>query len=211
MGTDALISRARQHTLAAMPSAGVNFDMAVDVHDADKEGASSLDTEPVPAAEARAANQRPRKVLIVEDAVELAEVIAATLERINIQTHHETHVERALEAFAAYHPDVILLDISLPDKTGWKLLDEIKARPGTEQPIVVVITAHGDPANRLMGKLQGVYSYLVKPFTPDEVEAVVDRALRGASASLYPVEAASRDSEGVDSQHVSDSDPDVCR
>jgi DNA-binding response OmpR family regulator len=192
-----------------MANAGTSFHMSSDVSDTDKEGIGGSETEPVPAVESGMTSSRTRKVLIVEDAVELAEVIAATLERIDIQTFHETHVERALEAFTTCHPDVILLDISLPDKTGWKLLDEIKAQPDLEQPIVVVITAHGDPANRLMGKLQGVHSYLVKPFTPDEVEVVVERALRGGGAAIYSADDASGDSEGVDFQHTAGSEPDM--
>lgn len=187
------------------------FMMAAEIHDAHQEGESS-DTAPVPAANGTTASQRPRKVLIVEDAIELAEVIAATLERINIQTFHETHVERALETFAVCHPDVILLDISLPDKTGWKLLDEIKAQPDLNHPpIVIVITAHGDPANRLMGKLQGVHSYLVKPFTPDEVEAVVARALRGGGTRTQQPDFSGTESDGTDSSHSPDVDPDSLR
>ncbi len=119
-----------------------------------------------------------RKVLIVEDTMELAEVIAATLEHINIVPVHESHVDRALERYYTERPDLILLDIGLPDKTGWKLLDAIKERDETDMPVVIVITAHDDPANRLMGKLQDVHSYLIKPFTPDEVEQVVRAALR---------------------------------
>ncbi len=117
------------------------------------------------------------KVLIVEDTTELAEVIAVTLERINMRAFRETHVDRALTVYEAERPDVILLDIGLPDKTGWKLLDAIREGDVTKLPVVVVITAHGDPANRLMGKLQGVQGYLVKPFTTDEVEDVVGKAL----------------------------------
>ncbi len=210
MGTPAPITSAVQDaTWISMPDGG--FVMAADVHDATQEGDSS-DTAPVPAANGSTGNQRPCKVLIVEDAIELAEVIAATLERINIQTFHETHVERALETFAAYLPDAILLDISLPDKTGWKLLDEIKAQPDLEYtPIVIVITAHGDPANRLMGKLQGVYSYLVKPFTPDEVEAVVARALRRGGTRTEATEMSKAESDGTDSWHPSDVDPESLR
>ena len=45
------------------------------------------------------------------------------------------------------------------------------------RPFIVVMTAYGDPANRLMGKLQGVDSYLIKPFTPDEIERTVRQVL----------------------------------
>lgn len=134
---------------------------------------------PAPAPDVVEAQPQPRKVLIVEDATELAEVIAATLERINITALHATHAERALEVYHAERPDLILLDLGLPDMTGWKIMDMIKEESESTQPVVIVITAHGDPANRLMGKLQGVHSYLIKPFTPNEVERVVYEALAG--------------------------------
>lgn len=138
---------------------------------------AGAEARPEPDALTERAQRVPYKVLIVEDATELAEVIAATLERINITTFHETHVERALEVYRKEQPDIILLDIGLPDKTGWKLIDAIKESDEADRPLVIVITAHGDPANRLMGKLQGVHSYLIKPFTPNEVEQVVGSAL----------------------------------
>lgn len=148
---------------------------ALATHAAEGRSDPAADPEPAPA---KGRTTSP-KVLIVEDATELAEVIIATLERINIQAFHETHVDPALAVYHVEHPDVILLDIGLPDKTGWKLLDAIRENSEEKSPVVIVITAHGDPANRLMGKLQGVHSYLVKPFTPDEVERVVEDVLAG--------------------------------
>jgi CheY-like chemotaxis protein len=122
-------------------------------------------------------------ILIIEDTTELAEIIQATLERIQMVTMHETHGGRALAVLNERQPDVVLLDISLPDMTGWKILDAIKERHEANKkpmPLVIVITAYDDPANRLVGKLQGIYSYLIKPFTADEVEKAVTQALSGA-------------------------------
>ena len=119
-------------------------------------------------------------VLIIEDTTELGEVIQATLERINMIAAHETHGTKALTRFDAMHPDVVLLDIGLPDMNGWKFLEAVKEKYN-DMPIIIVITAYGDPANRLVGKLQGVYDYLIKPFTASDVEKVVVRAL-GRSA-----------------------------
>lgn len=118
-------------------------------------------------------------VMIVEDTMELAEVIQATLERMSMTTYHESHGNKALERLRQIDPDVVLLDIHLPDMTGWKILDAIKEKYGDalKSPVVIVITAYGDPANRLVGKLQGVHSYLIKPFTSDEIEKVVTQAL----------------------------------
>ena len=121
--------------------------------------------------------------LIVEDTLELAEILQVTLQRMHITTAHESHVERAVARFREMKPDIVLLDIGLPDGPGWKVLDSIKEvqhSAGGRLPVVIVITAYGDAANRLVGKLHGVYSYLVKPFTPAEVEGVIKTALSSA-------------------------------
>lgn len=123
-------------------------------------------------------------VLVVEDTVELAEVIQATLEGIGMQVDYATHGKMGLEKLKTMNPQpqVLLLDIGLPDITGWKLLDGVKEYYESNKlplPKIIVITAYGDPANRLIGKLQNIYTYLIKPFTPDQVERVVTQALRG--------------------------------
>lgn len=150
--------------------------------------ASRTADEPAPSTAAypviASAPDKVPTILIVEDATELAEVIQATLERINMVTFHETHGERALTLLHDKNPDVVLLDINLPDMTGWKILDSIKEKHDqtqTQMPIVIVISAYGDPANRLIGKLMGIHSYLIKPFTADEVERSVTEALLGAA------------------------------
>lgn len=121
-------------------------------------------------------------ILIIEDTTELAEVIQATLERMNMQTAHETHGGKAITRFDEMHPDVVLLDIGLPDMSGWKFLEAVKEKHKDDMPIIIVITAYGDPANRLVAKFQGVYNYLIKPFTSDEVEQVVMSAIRSKTA-----------------------------
>lgn len=121
-------------------------------------------------------------VLIVEDTVELGEVIQATLEGMGLETVHETHGKTGLDKMKEINPDLVIMDIGLPDITGWKMLDFIKeyyTDAEDEMPTIIVITAYGDPANRLIGKLQNIHSYLIKPFTPDQVEHVVGMALRG--------------------------------
>jgi CheY-like chemotaxis protein len=88
--------------------------------------------------------------------------------------------------FIELNPDIVLLDISLPDMMGWKIMDIIKERfeqgaDSATMPIVIVITAYDDPANRLVGKLQGIHSYLIKPFTADEIERIVTQAISSAT------------------------------
>lgn len=156
--------------------------VATESEDATTEDASIKTDEPLAIAEKSPKEEKPTSpvILIIEDTTELAEVIQATLERVNMVTFHETHGLRAINLLNSKNPDVVLLDISLPDMTGWKILDAIKAKHEEKKlplPIVIVISAYGDPANRLVGKLQGVHSYLIKPFTADEVEKAVTTAL----------------------------------
>lgn len=129
--------------------------------------------------------QSKTRVLIVEDTVELAEVIQATLEGMGLDAIYATHGKIGLEKMKEIHPALVLMDIGLPDITGWKMLDHIKehyTESSGKMPAIIVITAYGDPANRLIGKLQGIHSYLIKPFTPDEVERLVRMALNGEAA-----------------------------
>jgi CheY-like chemotaxis protein len=128
-----------------------------------------------------------KPILIVEDTAELAEVIEATLENMGLEVIIAPHGEIGLDKYRVSKPEIILLDIGLPDMTGWKFLDAIKEMKAkkqiSEMPTIIIITAYDDAANRLVGKLQGIHSYLVKPFTPDFVEQLVTMAINGEKPS----------------------------
>lgn len=148
------------------------------------ETTSDLEAKPETEKTSMDAGQRQPTILIVEDTTELAEIIQATLERLDMIVFHETHGNKALQKFNELDPDIVLLDISLPDTTGWKIMDAIKERleqTAGSMPKVIVITAYDDPANRLIGKLQGVHNYLIKPFTSDQIEELVNQALKETS------------------------------
>ena len=114
-------------------------------------------------------------VLIVEDAMELAEAIEAMLCERGLTVFTTTHGEDGIALIESEQPELIILDLELPDMDGWEVLETIQERRRVQEPTVIVTTAYGDVTNRLMGCLQGVYRYLVKPFALEQVEqAVVD-------------------------------------
>ena len=78
----------------------------------------------------------------VKDTLELAEVIMATLERMALNVFHAPHGSRALEMFNELDPDVVLLDISLPDMTGWNIMDSLKERFENAPDAMPVIIFH---------------------------------------------------------------------
>jgi CheY-like chemotaxis protein len=154
--------------------------------DRDTQDASrtTAETQTAPATHGTLQAKAQLSALIVEDTAELAEILQVTLERMHMVTAHESHGSRAYTRFNEMQPDVVLLDIGLPDGPGWKVLDSIRDHQkevNGPMPVVIVITAFGDPANRLVGKLHGVYSYLIKPFTPHEIERTVRDALNSAT------------------------------
>ncbi len=118
------------------------------------------------------------RALVVEDSDELSGIIERALENIDLIVFRETHGQKALDVYDHVKPDVVLLDISLPDMSGWKVMDTIKEmKTAFRRPAIVIITAYGDPANRLMGKLRDIDGYLIKPFSAEEVQQSVLRAL----------------------------------
>jgi CheY-like chemotaxis protein len=136
---------------------------------------------PVSDADISANGHMDPLVLIIEDSFELAQLIQITLKRNHIRSVIETSGSRALERYREMKPDVVLLDLGLPDMTGWKVLDEIRETSQADgtMPIVIVVSAYGDAANRLVGKLQNVHGYLVKPFTSEDIIRAVRQSLNG--------------------------------
>jgi CheY-like chemotaxis protein len=122
-----------------------------------------VDTETSEDSTAKTVQHIPR-ILIVEDDLELGQMIQSVLAKMEALVFRETHGQKALNIYNKIRPDLVLLDIGLPDMTGWQVLDALKElKSMTRRPKIVVLTTYGDPANRLMGKLQGVDGYLIKP------------------------------------------------
>jgi len=116
-------------------------------------------------------------ILIVEDAVELAQIAQIALHRMGLATYHAPNGQRALDFLASNRPDLMLLDIGLPGMSGWDVLEAIKSNEDADFPIII-LTAAGDPVNRLIGRLQErVIRYMVKPFSVDELSRAVREAL----------------------------------
>lgn len=121
-------------------------------------------------------------VLIIEDTVELAEVIEATIHGMGLPTLVANHGSVALKHLTTHTPRLVLLDLGLPDISGWEILKTVKELyrdQGKTMPPIIVITALADPTNRLVGKFQEVHAYLIKPFTPDQIEQTINGVLSG--------------------------------
>jgi two-component system response regulator MtrA len=122
------------------------------------------------------------RVLIVDDDLALAEMLGIVLRQEGFDAHLVDRGDHAMEAFRAYRPDVVLLDLMLPGKGGIDVCKEIRAESGVP---IVMLTAKGDTVDVVVGLESGADDYVVKPFKPKELVARVRARLRG-SADVGP-------------------------
>jgi DNA-binding response OmpR family regulator len=117
-----------------------------------------------------------KRVLVVDDEPEIAEVVRGYLERDGLAVDVCGTVAEALSALERGAPDLLVLDITLPDGSG---LDVLRAAslPGTRVP-TIMLTARTDEADRVVGLELGADDYVTKPFSPREVLARVRSLLR---------------------------------
>jgi DNA-binding response OmpR family regulator len=120
---------------------------------------------------------RKYKILLVEDTAEYARLTTLILERAGYEVLYAPDGQRALDVLSEQLPDVLILDLNLPHISGWEVLKQMNAMYPDHKRSVIVTTAYSDSANRLVGKLQEVYSYLTKPFTPQDLIFTVNSAL----------------------------------
>jgi DNA-binding response OmpR family regulator len=115
-------------------------------------------------------------VLIVDDEPQISEVVAAYLQADGFTTTVSATVAEAVAALAENRPDLLLLDVTLPDGSGLDILRMVRDR---EIP-VILLTARADEVDRIVGLEIGADDYITKPFSPREVVARVRAVLRRA-------------------------------
>ncbi len=117
-----------------------------------------------------------KHVLIVDDEPALTEVLDAYLQREGFVVETCGTVADALGAIERRPPDVLVLDVTLPDGSGFDVLRSA-AQPGARVP-TIMLTARADEADRVVGLELGADDYVAKPFSPREVTARVRALLR---------------------------------
>lgn len=114
-----------------------------------------------------------KSILVVEDEPEIARVIRDYLHAAGYTVSVATDGEAALQSARIARPDLVVLDLGLPGRDGLDVTRELRR---TSDIPIVVVTARGDEADRIVGLELGADDYVVKPFSPKELVARV-RAL----------------------------------
>jgi two-component system, OmpR family, phosphate regulon response regulator PhoB len=118
------------------------------------------------------------RILIVEDEQDLANLVEYNLRQAGFETEHAPTGAAALSRARAHPPDLVLLDLMLPDLAGTDVLRMLKSEPSGRRPSVVVVTAKGQEADRVAGLELGADDYVVKPFSVRELLLRVKAVLR---------------------------------
>lgn len=129
-------------------------------------------------------------VLVVDDERDITALVAYHLAKAGYRVTTAGTGPAALEALASDPPDLVVLDLMLPGRSGYDVLGEIRRRDETRDVGVIVLTARRDEADRIKGLAGGADDYLTKPFSPEELVlrvGAVLRRLRAPAAAAGPV------------------------
>ncbi|NOQ34600.1 MAG: response regulator [Methylococcaceae bacterium] len=123
-------------------------------------------------------SEKNARILIVEDSLVTRKVIARTLMANGYEIFEAKNAFEALTGLEEKKPQLILLDIILPGKDGYEILEEIRQKPSFKKTPVIMLTSRDGLFDKLKGKVSDANEYLTKPFQPDELLTVVRKYLR---------------------------------
>ncbi|SDH64410.1 response regulator transcription factor [Alloyangia pacifica] len=121
-----------------------------------------------------------KHVLLIEDEPNIIEAISFILSRegLSVETHSDGTT--ANDKLRGANPDLLILDVMLPGKSGYDILRELRADPLTAELPVLMLTARGQTRDREMAEREGVSAFMSKPFANSEMLDMVRSLLNGA-------------------------------
>jgi DNA-binding response OmpR family regulator len=125
---------------------------------------------------------RPVRVLIVEDCPDTAQSMALLLERSGYATALAATAAQALKAVGERVPDIILLDIGLPDLNGWELAERLRAIKVLQETMIVALSGHGRADDVERSRRAGCAMHLLKPVDFNELLANLRHGLENYRA-----------------------------
>ncbi len=125
---------------------------------------------------------RRTRVLVVDDNVDAARSLAMVLELEGHEVDVATDGEKALEAAALRRPEIVILDLGMPNMDGYEVCRRLRASPATSDAMLIALTGYGQEADRRKSEEAGFAAHLVKPVELTELEALI----RQRASSLPP-------------------------
>ena len=121
------------------------------------------------------------RILVVEDDPDIAELVDRYLSKAGFATDRVSSGRDALAAISAKTPDLLVLDLMLPQLDGLEVCRRVRANEPTAHIPIIMLTARAEESERIVGLELGADDYLAKPFSPNELVARVRALLRRAN------------------------------
>jgi len=117
-------------------------------------------------------------IYVVEDEPDILELVSLNLERVNFKVKCFENADSFLEMVETKKPDLVILDLMLPDADGFDVCKHLKSDEKTRAIPIIMLTAKGDEIDRILGLELGADDYVTKPFSVKELVARVKAVLR---------------------------------
>jgi DNA-binding response OmpR family regulator len=127
------------------------------------------------------------RILLADDDPDIRAILRAHLETYRVDLFEARNGEEALETVLVEKPNLVVLDVMMPELNGWEICKYIRSKEQLEGVRVLMLTAIGHRVNELTSPLYGADAYLDKPFDLDEIDATLKRLLAAADRELLPL------------------------
>jgi DNA-binding response OmpR family regulator len=114
-------------------------------------------------------SQRKRTILIVDDEEDVLDLLQLVFETSGFAVRRAASGKSAVSIAYEEPPDVVLLDVMMPEMDGWQVLRTLKADERTRTVPVVMLSARAERRDKMIGLQEGAEGYIAKPFSPSEV------------------------------------------
>lgn len=123
-------------------------------------------------------SEKEKQILCIEDETEMIELIRIILERKGFKVSGATGGEEGLRKVRETNPDLVLLDLMMPDMGGWEVYQQMKADDQTKNIPVIIVTAKAQSIDKVLGlHIAKVDDYITKPFSPADLLKSVEKVL----------------------------------
>jgi twitching motility two-component system response regulator PilH len=121
-------------------------------------------------------------ILVVDDSPMLREMISALLDKSGLTISVAKDGQEAKDKIIANPPDLVVLDVVMPNINGYELCRWVKSQPATQDVLVILCSSKSEEFDRYWGIKQGADAYVIKPFRPGELLGTVETLLAGKCA-----------------------------
>ncbi len=121
--------------------------------------------------------QQCKKILVVDDEQDISLILTSFLEMNGYQATSARDGVEAVEMVASLAPDLILMDVMMPDMSGYQVVRLLKSQPASRDIPVIMLTAKTEQSDRFWGLDSGADTYMNKPFELDDVLLEIQRLL----------------------------------